>query len=60
MKKKLEIEQRIKKLEENLARVEKDIKSVYATNKDIENWTKYSIPNLKIRIDELKWVLGTI
>lgn len=60
MKKKKNIEERIKMLEGSIGKYEESCNSKYATDHDRLYWQNVLIPGIKVRIDELKWVLGTI
>ena len=58
MKKKKQIEERIKMLEGSIAKHEHDANSQYASDHDRLYWLNVIIPSVKVRIDELKWILG--
>lgn len=58
MRKKTAIEKRISDLEKSILKYQENINSQYATDGEREYWRNTLIPSIKIRIDELKWVLG--
>ena len=59
-KTKAEIEKRIQELEGSVIKYQEAARSAYATNYEVKHFLTVLIPGIKIRIDELKWVLGTI